>query len=113
MLYPDLRCAVHIRGGEKTTIRRREEGAMKADSAVARVFNVVHGSFVDGWGVRIAEGPMQAATARAVWVIDKEGIIRYQQLVPELGHEPEYDAALAAAAKLLCSVRRAGVQAGL
>ncbi len=80
--------------------------AMKRFCTTEGIANVEPGSDfrfhdMDGWGVRIAEGPMQAATARAVWVIDKEGIIRYQQLVPELGHEPEYDAALAAAAKLL------------
>ena len=56
---------------------------------------------MDNWGVRIAEGPLEAATARAVWVIDKEGIIRYHELVPELGLEPQYDAALDAAKKLL------------
>ncbi|HRO41045.1 MAG TPA: lipid hydroperoxide peroxidase, partial [Flavobacteriales bacterium] len=56
---------------------------------------------MDAWGVRIAEGPMEAATARAVWVIDKEGTIRYHELVPELGNEPDYTAALDAARKLL------------
>lgn len=53
------------------------------------------------WGAAIAEGPMQAVTARAVWVIDKEGVIRYHELTPELGSEPDYDAALNAAKGLL------------
>jgi len=35
--------------------------------------------------------------ARAVVVVDREGVVRYQQLVPEMGHEPDYEAALAAA----------------
>jgi len=39
--------------------------------------------------------------ARAVFIIDKEGIIRYIELVDELTHEPDYEAALGAAKKLL------------
>jgi thiol peroxidase len=38
--------------------------------------------------------------ARAVFVIDKAGVVRYTQLLPEAGREPDYDAALAAAKKL-------------
>jgi thiol peroxidase len=53
------------------------------------------------WGAAIAEGPMEGVTCRAVWVIDKEGIIRYHELTPELGSEPDYDAALNAAKGLL------------
>lgn len=56
---------------------------------------------MEAWGVRIAEGPLEAALARAVWVIDKEGIIRYHELVPEIGSEPQYGPALAAAKQLL------------
>lgn len=29
--------------------------------------------------------------ARAVYVVDREGIVRYSQLVPEIGEEPNYD----------------------
>ncbi|MBW8002260.1 MAG: thiol peroxidase [Planctomycetes bacterium] len=39
--------------------------------------------------------------ARAVFVVDKEGIIRYKQIVEELTDEPDYDAALQAAKNLL------------
>lgn len=39
--------------------------------------------------------------ARAVLVVDKEGVLRYQQLVPEVTQEPDYDAAIAAAKDLL------------
>jgi thiol peroxidase len=34
--------------------------------------------------------------ARAVVVLDGEGTVTYTQLVPEIGQEPDYDAALAA-----------------
>ena len=39
--------------------------------------------------------------ARAVFVLDKEGIIRYAQLVEEVTDEPDYDAALEAVKELL------------
>lgn len=39
--------------------------------------------------------------ARAVLVVDKSGVIRYQQIVPEVTTEPDYDAALAAAKALV------------
>ncbi|HRN37476.1 MAG TPA: redoxin domain-containing protein, partial [Flavobacteriales bacterium] len=80
--------------------------AMKRFCTTEGIVNVEPGTDyrfhdMDAWGVRIAEGPMEAATARAVWVIDKEGTIRYHELVPELGNEPDYTAALDAARKLL------------
>ncbi|MDD5308729.1 MAG: thiol peroxidase [Deltaproteobacteria bacterium] len=34
--------------------------------------------------------------ARAVFVVDRKGIVRHAQLVKEMGNEPDYDAALAA-----------------
>ena len=34
-------------------------------------------------------------------VLDKDGVIRYHELVPELGNEPNYEAALQAAKELL------------
>lgn len=39
--------------------------------------------------------------ARAVFVLDKEGVVRYAQVVPELTEEPDYDAALKAVAELV------------
>ena len=38
---------------------------------------------------------------RAVFVVDKEGVVRYTELVKEVTTEPDYDAALAAAKALL------------
>ena len=80
--------------------------AMKRFCTTEGITNVEPGSDfrfhdLDAWGVRIAEGPMEAASARAVWVIDKEGTVRYSELVPELGQEPDYAAVLDAARKLL------------
>jgi len=39
--------------------------------------------------------------ARAVFVIDKEGVIRYKQIVNEITDEPDYEAALKAARELV------------
>lgn len=45
--------------------------------------------------------PALRLLARAVLVIDQKGTIRYQELVPEIAQEPNYEAALAAVKKLL------------
>jgi len=39
--------------------------------------------------------------ARAIFVLDTQGMIAYVQIVPELTHEPDYDAVLGAVKKLL------------
>jgi thiol peroxidase len=39
--------------------------------------------------------------ARAVFVVDREGVVRYVQIVPELTHEPDYAPVLQAAKALL------------
>lgn len=81
--------------------------AMKRFCAAEGIENVVMASdfrfrdMTNGWGVTIAEGPLEATLARAVWVVDQEGVIQYHQLVPELGQEPDYEAALDAAKALV------------
>ncbi len=39
--------------------------------------------------------------ARAVFVVDQAGIIRYVQIVSEIAHEPDYDAVIEAVKKLM------------
>jgi thiol peroxidase len=46
--------------------------------------------------VLIDDGPLACITARAVVVMDEDNKIVYTELVPEIGQEPNYDAALAA-----------------
>jgi thiol peroxidase len=55
-------------------------------------------SFGKAWGLLI-DG--LALLARAVFVVDKTGTVRYAQVVPEVTHEPDYAGALAAVKKLL------------
>ena len=54
-------------------------------------------SFGTAYGVLIKELRL---LARAVFVIDREGIVRYTQLVRESAEEPDYKAALQAAREL-------------
>jgi len=49
------------------------------------------------WGVHIADGPLAGVTARAAFVVDGTGHVKYAELVPEIGQEPNYEAILAAA----------------
>ncbi len=51
------------------------------------------GDFGKAWGVLIKELRL---LARAVFIVDREGLVRYSQLVPEVGQEPNYDETLAA-----------------
>ncbi|GAB4240521.1 MAG: thiol peroxidase [Ekhidna sp.] len=53
------------------------------------------GDFGKKYGVEIKDGPFKGLNARAVVVIDEEGKVVYTELVPEVGQEPNYEAALA------------------
>lgn len=50
-------------------------------------------NFGDAYGTHIKELRLEQ---RAVFVVDREGIIRYAEYVPEVAQHPNYDAALAA-----------------
>jgi thiol peroxidase len=52
--------------------------------------------FAKDYGVLITDGPLAGITARAVVVLDENDKVVYTQLVPEIGDEPDYAAALAA-----------------
>lgn len=53
-------------------------------------------SFGKDYGVAIDGGPLDTLLSRAVVVIDEKGEVIYTEQVPEIGDEPNYDAALAA-----------------
>lgn len=52
-------------------------------------------AFGTDYGVRIVEGPFAGLMSRAVVVIDDTGKVVYTEQVPEIGQEPNYEAALA------------------
>jgi thiol peroxidase len=54
-------------------------------------------AFGEAYGVLIKENRL---LARSVFVIDRDGIIRYVEIVPEMINEPNYETALTVAAQL-------------
>ena len=79
--------------------------AMKSFCAGLGLHNVVPLSMMRGrnfakqYGTLITDGPFEGVSARAVCVIDANDKVVYTQLVPEIGDEPNYDAALAAVSR--------------
>lgn len=53
-------------------------------------------TFGDDYGVRLLDSPFQGLYARAVVVVDTDGTVLHSELVPAIGQEPDYDAAIAA-----------------
>jgi thiol peroxidase len=51
--------------------------------------------FGQAYGVTVVDGPLQGLLARAVVVVDEKGRVVHTELVPEIAHEPDYNAALA------------------
>jgi thiol peroxidase len=54
-------------------------------------------SFAQNYGVLVKEGPLAGLTARAVFVVGKDGKVKHVEYVKEITTEPNYDAALSAA----------------
>ncbi|MEF3322643.1 thiol peroxidase [Gulosibacter sp. GYB002] len=69
-------------------------GAEGIDNVVSA--STFRSSFGNDYGVLMVDGPLEALLARAVVVIDTDGTVRHVELVPEIGQEPDYDAAKAA-----------------
>lgn len=55
-------------------------------------------TFGRDYGVLMTDGPLSGLLARAVVIIDADGVVSYAQMVPEIVHEPDYDKALKALA---------------
>lgn len=54
-------------------------------------------SFGRGYGVLIDGGPLDRIHARAVFVIGPDNVVKHAEYVSEIGEQPNYEAALAAA----------------
>jgi len=52
--------------------------------------------FSFNYGTLIADGALAGVSARAIFVIDENGVVNYKQLVPEITEEPNYDEVLEA-----------------
>ncbi len=55
-----------------------------------------HPEFGKAYGLFIVDGPLAGLLARAVLVLDANGVVQYTELVPEIAQEPNYAAAIAA-----------------
>jgi len=62
---------------------------------VVMLSDFITGDFSRDYGVLIIDGGFKGLCARVVVVLDEEGTVLHSQLVPEVGQEPDYDAALA------------------
>ncbi len=51
--------------------------------------------FGSAYGVKMADGRLAGLMARSVVVLDAAGTVVHSQLVPAIGQEPDYDAAVA------------------
>lgn len=51
--------------------------------------------FEDKYGMLLMDGPLKGLLTRGVIVVDEAGKVIYEELVPEITTEPNYDAALA------------------
>ena len=52
--------------------------------------------FANNYHVEMIDGGMRGLFARVVIVIDEHGVIKHTEVVPTIGQEPDYDAALKA-----------------
>src|SRR4051794_1660414 len=52
-------------------------------------------SFGTDYGVTMVDGGMRGLLARSVVVLDTDGTVLHTELVDDIGHEPNYDAAVA------------------
>ncbi len=52
--------------------------------------------FSNDYGIQIVDGPLAGITARAVVVLDQDNSVVHTELVNEIAHEPDYEAALQA-----------------
>ena len=54
------------------------------------------GSFLRDYGVEMIDGGLKGLAARAIVVLDENNNVVHTELVPDIGQEPDYDAAIAA-----------------
>ena len=53
-------------------------------------------SFGSDYGITLTDSKFEGLYGRAVLVVDADGTVLHSQLVPAVGQEPDYDAAIAA-----------------
>jgi len=61
-----------------------------------KVGSAFRSSFGEDYGVRLTDSKFEGLLARAVVVVDAQGKVVHSELVPQIGQEPDYDAAISA-----------------
>lgn len=103
-------CATSVRkfNKEATKLKNTVVLAISADlpfasgrfCSVEGIENVIplsvfrNSEFGQEYGVTMIDGPLKGLLARAVVVIDTEGKVAYEELIPEIGQEPDYSKAI-------------------
>jgi len=65
-------------------------------------------NFAKKYGLLISEGKLKDRLARAVFVVDREGILSYKEVVSEVVDEVDYDSCIAAVAEAAKIVKDGG-----
>ncbi len=50
--------------------------------------------FGNAYGVLVKDSPLEGLLTRAVFVLDKDGVVKYKEIVSEITTEPNYEAVL-------------------
>jgi thiol peroxidase len=61
-----------------------------------QVASAFRSSFAEDYGVRLTDTKFEGLLARAIVVLDADHKVLHTELVPQIGQEPDYDAAVAA-----------------
>ena len=61
-----------------------------------KVGSAFRSGFGEDYGVTLTDTKFQGLLARAIVVVDTDGTVLHTELVPQIGQEPDYDAAIAA-----------------
>ena len=75
--------------------QKRFCGAERIDKAIT-LSDFRNRGFGKAYGVELLDSSFTGLFARAVIVIDPTGKVKYTELVPQIGNEPNYEAALEA-----------------
>jgi len=73
-----------------------KEFAEKEDITNAELVIDADKNFAKKYGLLISDGKLKDRLARAVFVIDRDGLLTYKEVVPEIVDEVDYDACIAA-----------------
>jgi thiol peroxidase len=60
------------------------------------IASVFRSDFAETYGTLMVDGPLQGLSARVVFVVDGDHTIRYVEVVDDITHEPDYEAAMKA-----------------